>query len=181
MDYDDLDVLGKRIDELSARLDRLEAERQITRVMYRYVHACDQLKDADVISTFFTDDAVWEGRGRFSEFGATVGRDAIREMFVRNPTILPFTAHFLTNPIIGLSRDGRRGWGEWHTLEAATLRDQAAQVWIAARYDNDFELVGRDWRIKHLRYTDTFVVPYEEGWLKARYVSPLTLTKESSI
>jgi hypothetical protein len=181
MDDEELELLGKRIDELQARLERLEAERQIARLMYRYVHACDELKDAEVVSSFFTEDAVWEGRGRFTEFGSTVGREAIREMFVENPTILPFTAHFLTNPVIGLSRDGTRGWGQWHTLEAATLRDGAAQVWIAAWYDNDFELVGRDWKIKHIRYTDTFVVPYEEGWLKARYVSPLTLTKETRL
>jgi hypothetical protein len=181
MDYEELELQGKRLEVIQARLDRLEAERRIAHVMYRYVHACDELKDAEIIASFFTEDAVWEGRGRFAEFGSTVGREAIREMFVENPTILPFTAHFLTNPVIVLSQDGEEGWGEWHTLEAATLRDGAAQVWILARYDNDFALVGEDWKIKHIRYTDTCVVPYEEGWLKARYVSPLTLKKESSL
>jgi SnoaL-like domain len=181
MDYEELELQDKRLEAIQVRLDRLEAERRIAHVMYRYVHACDALKDAEIIASFFTEDAVWEGRGRFAEFGSTVGREAIREMFANNPTILPFTAHFLTNPVIVLSQDGEHGWGEWHTLEAATLRDNAAQVWILARYDNDFALVGDDWKIKHIRYTDTCVVPYEEGWLKARYVSPLTLKKESSL
>jgi hypothetical protein len=181
VDYEELELLGKRFEVVQARLDRLEAERQIAHVMYRYVHACDEIKDAETIASFFTEDAVWEGRGRFEEFGATVGREAIREMFVENPTILPFTAHFLANPVIGLSQEGRDGWGQWHTLEAATLRDGAAQVWIIARYDNDFTLVADDWKIKHIRYTDTCVAPYEEGWLKTRYVSPLTLKKETSL
>lgn len=181
MDYEELELLGKRLEVVQARLDRLEAERRIAHVMYRYIHACDELKDAETIAALFTEDAVWEGQGRFAEFGSTVGREAIREMFVENPTILPFTAHFLTNPVIVLSQEGSDGWGQWHTLEAATLRDGAAQVWIMAWYDNDFVLVDDDWKIKHIRYTDTCVVPYEDGWLKTRYVSPLTLKKESSL
>jgi hypothetical protein len=177
MDYEETELLAKRLRQLEDRLERLEAQRAIGHVMYRYVHACDELKDATRISSLFTEDAVWEGQGHFAEFGKTVGREAIREMFVENPTVLPFTAHFLTNPVIGLSRDGRRGWGQWHTLEAATLRDGKAQVWIAAWYDNDFELVDDDWKIKHIRYKDSFVAPHEEGWLKVDYVSPISLTK----
>jgi hypothetical protein len=179
--YEEEELLQKRVEQLQARLDRIESERRISHVMYRYVHACDELKDAAVISEFFTPDAIWEGKGRFAEFGRTIGRDAIRQMFVENPTVLPFTAHFLTNPVIGLSMDGASGWGNWHCLEAATLRDQRAQVWIAAWYDNDFAFVEGDWKIKHLRYEDTFVAPYEDGWLKTRYVSPLSLIKESKI
>ena len=181
MDYEDFELLGKKLEVIQHRLERLESERRIAHVMYRYIHACDELKDAEAIASLFTDDAIWEGKGRFSEFGQTSGREAIREMFVENPKMLPFTAHFLTNPVIVLSQEGSEGWGQWHTLEAATLRDQSAQVWILAWYDNDFELVGDDWKIKHVRYTDTCVVPYEDGWLKTRYVSPQTLVKESRI
>ena len=111
MDYEELELLVKRIEQVQARLDRLESERRIAHVMYRYIHACDELKDADVISSLFTEDAIWEGKGRFSEFGQTIGQEAIHEMFVENPIMLPFTAHFLTNPVIGLSMDGTRGWG----------------------------------------------------------------------
>ena len=102
-------------------------------------------------------------------------------MFVENPIMLPFTAHYLTNPVIGLSMDRTHGWGKWHCLEAATLRDRRAQVWIAAWYDNDFECVDGDWKIKHIRFEDSFVTPFEEGWLKTQYVSPQTLVKQSSL
>jgi hypothetical protein len=146
--------------------------------MYHYIDACDRVKDAGRISGLFAEDAIWEGRGNFAEFGQARGRAAIREMFLDNPRILPFTAHYLTNPVIGVAMDLRSGWGKWHSLEAATYRDRSAQVWIAAWYDNDFEKVGRKWLIKHLRFTDIFVVPYEEGWLRTRYVSPNTLTKQ---
>jgi hypothetical protein len=172
------ELFEKRLEQLEYRLDHVEAERAIARTMYHYIEACDRSKDAGRISSLFTEDAVWEGRGNFAEFGQAKGRTAIREMFVENPEILPFTAHYLTNPVIGVSMDQHTGWGQWQTLEAATYRRRSAQVWIAAWYDNDFEKVGNEWLIKHLRFTDIFVAPYEEGWLRARYVSPNTLIKQ---
>lgn len=168
----------RRLERLEHRLDHVDAERAIARTMYHYIDACDRTKDSDRISGLFTEDGIWEGRGNFAEFGQTSGRTAIRDMFVENPNVLPFTAHYLTNPVIGVSMDLRTGWGTWHTLEAATYRHRSAQVWIAALYDNDFEKVGHDWLIKHLRFTDIFVAPYEEGWLRTRYVSPNTLIKQ---
>lgn len=166
--------------DLAARIDRIEAERAIAHLMYGYIYACDELKDADRIASLFTDDVVWEGRGNFAEVGSTIGRDAIHEMFVENPTMLPFTAHFLANPIVEVGDDMVTGTGQWHTLEAATLRDNRAQVWMAAYYDNDFRRVGDEWKIAHIRYTDRFVCPYEDGWLKTRYVSLETFEKQAA-
>lgn len=164
-----------RLNQIEERLDRLQSERAVAQLMYRYVHACDELKDADRIASFFTKDAVWEGQGNFAEFGATSGRDAIREMFVENPTILPFTAHFLTNADIEISPDVHQAWGRWHTLEAATLKDGKTQVWMAAWYNNDFVRIDGEWLISYLRYRDRFVCPYNDGWAKVRYISPQTL------
>lgn len=176
---DDGHLSAEFIRQLEGRIRRIEDYREIENLMYRYIYACDELKDADLIASYFTEDCLWEARGNFSEFGTAEGREGVREMFVENPSIFPMTAHFLTNPIINLGRDGDTAWGQWHTLEAATLREHKGQVWMAAWYDNDFRRVDGDWRISHIRYSDTFVAPYEEGWLKNRYVSPLTLEKRS--
>ena len=169
------------LQRLRERVDLLEAERAIAHVMYRYIEACDVLKNASYIASLFTEDAIWEGRGNLAEFGQTIGRTAIREMFVENPQMLPFTAHFLCNPTIVVAPDVSRGWGKWHVLEAATLRDKRAQVWMLAWYDNDFRRVDDTWKISHVRYQDTCVVPYEQGWLKTTYVSPLTFKTTASL
>lgn len=166
---------------LQARVRRHDEVARIEHLMYRYIHACDVLKQADQIAGMFTADAKWEGQGHFAEFGTTEGREEIRQMFIENPSMLPFTAHFLTNATVGVSQDLNSGWGTWKVLEAATLRDHRAQVWIIASYDNDFIQINGTWMIKHLRYRDTAVVPYEEGWLKTRYVSPLTFSKLGSL
>src|SRR5581483_3706886 len=98
---------------LEHRVEILEAERAIARTMYLYTEACDRSKDPDRLSSLFSEDAIREGKGNFAEFGQTIGRPAIRQMFVENPTILPFTAHYLANPVIGVSMDVRSGWGQW--------------------------------------------------------------------
>lgn len=175
----ELAALKAEMRRLRQRVERQDAITRIEHLMYRYIHACDVVKSADLIASMFTEDAKWEGQGHFAEFGVTAGRAAIHQMFVDNPTMLPFTAHFLTNATVGVSQDLTSGWGTWHVLEAATLRDSKAQVWMLAWYDNDFVEVNGTWMIKHLRYRDTVVAPYEDGWLKTRYVSPLTFTKIS--
>ncbi len=171
-----MDDLRQRLDDLDERLGRVEDERAITHLMYRYIHACDVVRDAEVVSGYFTPDAVWEGQGHLAEFKAA-GRDGIREMFRGNPSMLPFTAHFLTNPVVGLSMDRTKGWGRWHTLEAATLSDGETAVWMIAYYDNDFVKQGGEWKIAHLRFEDRVICPYEDGWALTRYVSPVTLER----
>src|SRR5271167_3476815 len=68
VNYEDTELFGKVLARVHERLDRLEAERAIAHNMYRYVHACDELKDPGRIASFFTETAVWEGRGHFAEF-----------------------------------------------------------------------------------------------------------------
>ncbi len=166
--------------DLARRIERLESEKEISKLNFKYVWLADVPKDADAIAACFTEDAIWEGVGEFDEYLST-GREEIRQLFLDVPNQLPFTAHFVTNEVIDIAPDGNRAHGQWHILEMATLRDNCAQVWLVAWYENDFERVDGEWLISHVRLVNTFVAPYEEGWLKTKYVSPITLTKISRI
>ena len=168
------------LQDLARRVERLEAERDISKILFHYVWLADEVKDAAKIAECFTKDAVWEGVGDFDEY-LSVGRTQIRDLFRDVPNQLPFTAHWVTNEVIDLAEDGMHAHGQWHILEAANLRDNCAQVWMVAWYENDFEKVNGAWLISHLRLVHTFVAPYEEGWLKTKYVSPVTLMKISRV
>ncbi len=171
-----MDDLRERLDGMERRLARLEAEAAVEQLMHRYVHAIDVIKDADVTAGFFAPDAVWEGQGNLAEFRAD-GLDEITEMFRGNPSMLPFTAHFLTNPVVDVSSDGATARGRWHALEAATLFDRETAVWLIALYENDFTRLGGEWKIAHIRFEDRVICPYEEGWARTRFVSPVTLER----
>jgi ketosteroid isomerase-like protein len=175
------DAVLRELRDLRHRVERLEAIRDVSHLLYRYVYVADKAKDADVIAEFFAEDAVWEGVGQLSEFRAD-GRRQIRDMFHDVfTTYLPFTAHWVTNQVITLSRDGTKAYGQWHILEAANLKDNCAQVWLVAWYDNEFVRIGEEWKISHVRLVETFICPYDEGWLKVKYVSPITLEKISRL
>src|SRR5690606_27918556 len=69
--------------DILLRLDQLEAEGAVRRVMAEYMHLCDAL-DADTpmdaLGALFTADAIWEGKG--TRYGVTFGRHAGRAAIV---------------------------------------------------------------------------------------------------
>ncbi|MCU1452801.1 MAG: hypothetical protein JWN46_947, partial [Acidimicrobiales bacterium] len=161
-----------RLAALEAQVGALLDEREIAGLMYRYIEACDHIHDPDLIAGFFTDDAVWEGAGRYAEWGTSRGRAAIRAQFADTPDVLPFTVHWLTNPRVDVGPDRATATGRWEVLQAATFGRSATPVWVGARYDNELRATDEGWRIHHLRYADVFVTPFDEGWVTTPYVSP---------
>ncbi|MCU1497186.1 MAG: hypothetical protein JWM47_1139 [Acidimicrobiales bacterium] len=161
-----------RLAALEQRIDRIEDEREIGQLMYRYIEACDHIHDAELIGSFFATDGVWEGGNRYAVWGRTAGREAIVAMFVDTPDVLPFTVHWLTNPRVEVAPDGERATGRWEVLQAATFGHSQTPVWVGARYDNEFCRTAEGWRIAHLRYADVFVTPFSEGWVATPYLSP---------
>lgn len=175
LDAADLQVLLQRLAAVERRVAELEPladERDIETLMHRYIEACDHVRQAPYTASMFTVDATWEGANRYVEFGVTVGRDAIEAMFVDTPELLPFTAHWLTNPVITVATDRQSATGTWEVIQAATFGRSDTPVWVAARYDNEFRRGPDGWLIHHIRYADVFVTPYGDGWGTTQYVSP---------
>ena len=158
------------IRELEKRIDALESQAEIRALQATYMQACDE-NWGRRIGELFTEDGIWEGIGKFaSGFGPNVGREAIANMFDGDEERLTFTAHYLMNERIRV--DGDTAEGKWMFLEPAVHRN-TRQIWIAGHYINDFLRVDGRWFIKHLRCGDVFVSPYEEGWLKTRFIADL--------
>lgn len=149
---------------LLARLERLEAESAVRRVITDYMALCDQL-DADTpmdrLGALFCRDAVWEGRGaRYATaFGAHHGRDAIVAMLdaYRGPVPhFAFNAHYLASETITV--DDGRARGQWMMLQASTYATGASDLRSAA-LDVDFAFEDDAWRIARFRTTNLFSRP----------------------
>jgi hypothetical protein len=157
------------------RLEALEAKDQIATVMAEYLYQVDRSRDRLVLNGLFSDGAVWEACGNLSEMGVTTSREAIVDMLVALPETLSFTAHFIGNPVIEVASDARTGRGRWHTLELMSKGgDKPAEVVCIAWYDNEFVRQDGRWQISHVRYEDSLVFPFTEGWRDTRYVSLLS-------
>lgn len=164
--------LEERLASVEAELAAVRDAAAIESLMYRYIEACDHIHDPDLIASFFAEDAVWEGAGRYQEWGTSHGRQAIIDQFAGTPDILGFTVHWLTNPVVTVDADRSRATGRWEVIQAATFSRTDTAVWVGARYDNEFVRTEAGWLIQHLRYADVFVTPFDEGWARTPYRSP---------
>lgn len=120
-----------------ARLDRLEAESAIRRVVARYFQICDDLgpdTPFGELGELFTHDARWEGKGRYQQaFGGHDGRAAIVEM-IRGYCLpqphFAMTAHFFSSESIAVT--GEQANGDWMMLQTSTYADGRADLRSAA-------------------------------------------------
>ena len=73
--------MGQALEQLQARLERLEGEAAVRRLMARYMDLCDVPRDSRALQAelaeLFAEDAVWEGLGARAgqSFGRHEGRD----------------------------------------------------------------------------------------------------------
>ena len=97
------------------------------------------------------------------------GQDAIRGLFKSIPNVLSFAVHYVMNPQIEV--DGERATGRWYLLEPCTMREGGEQaVWGSAFYDEDYTKTDAGWKIANLTLTPAFWTPFDQGWVKHRFV-----------
>ncbi|MEO8698162.1 MAG: nuclear transport factor 2 family protein, partial [Acidimicrobiales bacterium] len=100
-----MDDIDRTIAELSARVQRLEDEREITRVLTRYGFAVD-IGDADVTAALYTDDTVID-LGPTSQFHGTAGAQQL-VLDARHQAIVGRCAHTMGPFVIDIDITGDR-------------------------------------------------------------------------
>ena len=150
----DLEKLAERI----ARLEDIEAIKQLKA---RYCSICDDDHDPERITSVFSDDAIWEGRG----IGRAEGHAAIRELFKGFQRSISFSQHMVVNPIIEVN--GAQAHAVWYFFGPFTMREGNQAKWLTARYHEDYVKANGEWKIKHLRVKGPAIsADYETGWAK---------------
>ncbi|WP_408004940.1 nuclear transport factor 2 family protein [Pseudomonas triclosanedens] len=142
--------------ELSRRLEVLEAESQVRRLMARYMDLCDVPRAPVALSQLaelFSEDAVWEGIGTSTAqtFGHHQGREAIaRFVFSYLPPSPHFAVnlHFLTSESIRV--DGPTARGQWIMQQLSTYAEGRTEL-FGTRLDIDFREIDGRWQISHFR------------------------------
>lgn len=155
--------MNDEISRLVARLDHLEAQDAIRRLKATYMQWCDERRGTEIADLFWPD-GTWEALGG-AVGGIVTGREAIGAMF--DASRLTFTVHYLTNESIEVNGD--QAIGQWKLFEPCTFRDELA-IWQGGHYVDDFERRDGEWRFRHLRLAMDFKAPFDEGWLRTRFV-----------
>ena len=140
------------------RLDRLESEREIQALVYRYAELCDAAYDPDGLAALFTEDATWSSRTKDGsvDFGQYEGREAIRGFFAGVSADLgPMTLHYLLSPRVEIGPDPDSAVGHCYLYAILDRRAAAAEpdspsrerIVLAGTYDHRFRRVGGRWLI----------------------------------
>jgi hypothetical protein len=147
----DITTLEKQITELQD----IEAIKQLKA---EYCDICDDAHNPERIVTIFADDGIWEAEG----VGYAKGPTELRKLFKTFADRISFSQHNVFNPRITVN--GNEARGTWYFLGPFTFRKGNRQIWIAARYDDQYVKVNGTWKFKHLYAVNRMLAPYEEGW-----------------
>jgi hypothetical protein len=144
--------------ELTKRITALEDIEAIKRLKAEYCDICDDEHNQDRIVTIFTEDGIWEGKG----VGHAQGHAELRKLFKSFAERISFSQHNVFNPRIEVN--GNAAHASWYFLGPFTFRKDNRQLWLAARYEDDYAKINGQWKIKHLRAISRMAAPYEVGW-----------------
>jgi len=92
------------------------------------------------------------------------GPAELRELFKSFAHDISFSQHNVFNPRITVH--GNAAHGAWYFLGPFTFRKDQRQVWIAARYEDDYLKVNGTWKFEHLHAFNRMlapILPHEEG------------------
>ncbi len=131
--------------ELEQRITRLEDIEAIKQLKALYCEICDDMHNPDRIASVFAEDAIWES----ADFGKAQGHDAIRELFRGFQKMFSFSQHNIMNPRIEVNGD--RATGIWYIMGPWTHSENNREIWMTARYDDDYVKIDGEWKYQHLR------------------------------
>lgn len=144
--------------ELEKQLTILQDIEAIKQLKAEYCDICDDNHNPDRIVTIFAADGIWEGQ----RIGRAQGHAEIRKLFESFAERISFSQHNVFNPRIAVN--GTEAHGSWNFLGPFTFRKGNRQLWLAARYEDDYVKLDGQWKFKHLRAFGRMAAPYEEGW-----------------
>ena len=141
---------------LLQRLQTLEGESAVRRLMARYMDLCDvprALAHVSELAELFCIDAIWEGIGSTTAqtFGQHRGREAVAAFvggYLPPSDHFRLNLHYLTSESIVV--DGSAAQGHWIMQQISTYADGRNEL-FGTRLNIDFRCVDGTWLIAHFR------------------------------
>ncbi|MBA2526246.1 MAG: nuclear transport factor 2 family protein [Pyrinomonadaceae bacterium] len=156
------------LENLAARIQRLEAIKAIENLITRYAKASDKNNDPELMLPLFSEDGaldVGSGYGRYQ------GHEILRNFFVGTSSIISWSLHYNISPFVEVAEDGKTANAFWYLWELANMPDAKTggeeAVWIAGSYTSDLvQEADGEWRFKEIRLAMEIMSPYSEGWVR---------------
>ena len=158
---------------LERAVERLEASRAVKHLQRAYGFYMDRALWQEA-SDLFAADATLE----IGSDGVYAGRERIREYLRRasgGGKGMPWgrlAEHYQLQPVVHIAADGLNASGRWRDFGLLGEYGKSAS-WTEGVYENQYVKQDGVWKIEALHLYVTFVVPYEQGWARARGDGPV--------
>jgi len=161
-------ALDTAVDQLAARLGRLEDVRAIEQLKYRYAGYCDNSYDPEGIASLFVDDGRWVVDG---EGGTMTGHEEIKAHFRALSEKITWAQHYMIAPRVEVADDGQSATGWFYLLCLCTIErtDDPAEkdaVILTLNYTDQFVKRGGTWYFQELLGRTHQVSDWDQGWVK---------------
>jgi hypothetical protein len=169
-----------KLEEMQARMTRLEDIKQIEKLQHIYGYYRDYGDWQKVVDLFAEKDASVE----VEDHGVYKGKEGVRRYYLdllgeggKKPP-RPGLLHimFQLQGVVTVAPDGKNAKGRWYGMgmearPTASLHEgELRQTWIHGTYETEYMKEDGKWKIKKLHFNLCFRTPYESGWLKVPVV-----------
>ncbi|MGF6811602.1 hypothetical protein OKW30_006794 [Paraburkholderia sp. Clong3] len=138
--------------DIAARIDALESQFALDRLIAAYSQAFDNRDEALLRSIWHSDASLLLG----DAFGNCTGIDAIIESAHRNWAQIPYMHHWTANPLIDINGDLATGKV---ALNALVTHAEMGPVQISGLYHDRFERRDGHWAFTERRFDLHYVTP----------------------
>jgi SnoaL-like domain len=157
---------------LEQRVQRLEDERAIERLMARYGECVDNEYDLNGLEQLLSEDLVWSSNA----FGEYRSRSAYLAGQREISKGVDWAFHVMAPVNVDVAADGSTAEGTFYLLMLATFiggeSGSRVPIILSARYDSCFVKGDGTWRCREMRVHFHQVSPLTKGWVVERFWQP---------
>jgi SnoaL-like domain len=156
------------VQELVARVQRLEDTIEIQKLQSKYIHYLFKQRFDRIVDECFAKNLP-DVSVEFSDSGVYRGLESVRALYrsFEVTKTIPgfFILHMTVNPVIEIAKDGLSARSHWLSPGAAGSDKSAAWIW--GTFYVDYVKEDGRWRIAHSNLVPLFRNRYETSWAQA--------------
>ena len=181
MNPEEKEAKTRKLKELAERIERLYDIKQIEKLQRMYGYYLDCHVWQEIVDQFSDNTESVE----VSDHGVFLGKEGVRRLFLgmfgraggqNRPRFIPGGPGVVMQHqgVVDVDPGGKTAKGRWQAIELSgrPVTGTPRPMWGLGVYENEYVKEDGKWKFKKLHYNQTFMTPYEDGWLKTPFAPP---------
>jgi len=160
------------LEELQARITRLEDIKQIEKLQRIYGYYLDYNEYQKVVD-LFSDNA---DSVEIADYGVYKGKQGVKRFYLelwgsKTPRVGELSIGMIMQGVVDVDSNGKSAKGRWYCMmiEAKPTfslhEGELRQLWGNGIYENEYVKENGKWLFSKLHWNNTFCSPFEDGWI----------------